>query len=313
MSRESFILHTELIEKLPEDKKSVFIIAYYEYASNGVIPQFEGLEGVIWSEIQRRIDQDQQKYDAIKKRRKNNLKQYKDNTQDEQECTEEEQTMSNVKQSSTKVKLCDSEVKLSDSPTSEYKNTDIGESKPPTSVPTSVPTSDPTSECVCVRDSVSESDKCNVRCENDCVCVCESGQTPPKATTHTQNSKSTARFVKPTVQDIALYVQEASLQNVNAQAFFDYYESNGWRVGGKSAMKDWKAAVRNWARNEMRINCSGKTASAPNSDHSLPLYSSPPKSPTEHVTIGRPWPHSPPQNNRQVTYAEGKENVGDIW
>ena len=29
----------------------------------------------------------------------------------------------------------------------------------------------------------------------------------------------------------------------------DYYQSNGWRVG-KQKMKDWKAAVRNWARRE---------------------------------------------------------------
>ena len=31
-----------------------------------------------------------------------------------------------------------------------------------------------------------------------------------------------------------------------AKKFFNYYESNGWKVGGKTAMKDWKAAARNW-------------------------------------------------------------------
>lgn len=31
--------------------------------------------------------------------------------------------------------------------------------------------------------------------------------------------------------------------------FYDYYESNGWRVG-KTPMKDWQAAIRNWVRNE---------------------------------------------------------------
>ncbi|QJX47809.1 DUF1376 domain-containing protein [Hymenobacter taeanensis] len=33
-----------------------------------------------------------------------------------------------------------------------------------------------------------------------------------------------------------------------AAAFFDHFESNGWRVGGKTPMVDWRAAFRNWMR-----------------------------------------------------------------
>ena len=36
---------------------------------------------------------------------------------------------------------------------------------------------------------------------------------------------------------------------VNAERFMDYYESNGWKVG-KNSMKDWKATVRTWEKNE---------------------------------------------------------------
>ena len=36
---------------------------------------------------------------------------------------------------------------------------------------------------------------------------------------------------------------------MNAQQFFDYYESKGWKVG-KSPMKDWKASVRTWEKND---------------------------------------------------------------
>jgi hypothetical protein len=35
---------------------------------------------------------------------------------------------------------------------------------------------------------------------------------------------------------------------LEVQRFWDYYESNGWRVG-RNAMKDWQAAARNWNRN----------------------------------------------------------------
>lgn len=56
------------------------------------------------------------------------------------------------------------------------------------------------------------------------------------------------RFVKPTLADVT----EAMVGIVNhereAQAFVDHFESNGWRVGGKTPMKDWRAAVRTWKR-----------------------------------------------------------------
>ena len=58
------------------------------------------------------------------------------------------------------------------------------------------------------------------------------------------------RFEKPTLSEIKQYCTERN-NNVNAEHFFDYYESNGWKVG-KNSMKDWKAAVRTWERSEYR-------------------------------------------------------------
>ena len=58
------------------------------------------------------------------------------------------------------------------------------------------------------------------------------------------------RFEKPTLSEIKQYCIERN-NNVNAEQFFDYYESNGWKVG-KNSMKDWKAAVRTWERSEYR-------------------------------------------------------------
>lgn len=53
-----------------------------------------------------------------------------------------------------------------------------------------------------------------------------------------------SHFQKPTVAEIESYCQERK-NGINAQRFFDYYESKGWVVG-KSPMKDWKASVRTW-------------------------------------------------------------------
>lgn len=54
------------------------------------------------------------------------------------------------------------------------------------------------------------------------------------------------KFIKPTLEDIEDYCKERN-NNVDAEKFYDYYMSNGWRVG-KNPMKDWKAAVRTWER-----------------------------------------------------------------
>jgi len=57
-------------------------------------------------------------------------------------------------------------------------------------------------------------------------------------------------FFKPTIDDIEYYFQERN-NNLDAELFFDYYESIGWMVG-KSPMKDWKACVRAWEKREYK-------------------------------------------------------------
>ena len=56
------------------------------------------------------------------------------------------------------------------------------------------------------------------------------------------------RFTKPTLEEVEAYCRERN-KGVDAQRWFDYYSSNGWKVG-KNPMKDWKAAVRTWERSE---------------------------------------------------------------
>lgn len=64
---------------------------------------------------------------------------------------------------------------------------------------------------------------------------------------HEEPKPKTTRFVKPTVEEIETYCKERN-NNVDTQKFYNYYESNGWKVG-KNPMKDWKAAVRTWEKN----------------------------------------------------------------
>lgn len=65
-----------------------------------------------------------------------------------------------------------------------------------------------------------------------------------------QNQKNIygpSKFKKPTFEEVQAYCVERK-NEVNPQRFIDHYSSNGWMVG-KSPMKDWKAAIRNWERN----------------------------------------------------------------
>lgn len=54
-------------------------------------------------------------------------------------------------------------------------------------------------------------------------------------------------FTKPTIEEIAEYCRERN-NTVDAEAFYAFYESNGWKVG-KNAMKSWKMAVVTWEKN----------------------------------------------------------------
>ena len=70
-------------------------------------------------------------------------------------------------------------------------------------------------------------------------------------------------FVKPTVEEIAAYCK-AKNYNVNAQQFFNYYESNGWKIG-RNSMKSWQAAVQNWNIRDKTNNKAAGTMWANNS------------------------------------------------
>lgn len=71
----------------------------------------------------------------------------------------------------------------------------------------------------------------------------EINNTPPKSP-----SRGKGVFVKPSVEEVKAYCEERN-NGIDAEAFIDFYESKGWKIG-KDSMKDWKAAVRNWERSK---------------------------------------------------------------
>lgn len=71
--------------------------------------------------------------------------------------------------------------------------------------------------------------------------ICASDDAPPP-------KKGSKKFVKPTLEEVEAYCIERG-NSVDPQQFMNHYDSNGWKVG-RNSMKDWKAAVRTWEKNE---------------------------------------------------------------
>ena len=169
--RESFVFHSEYIADLPREHKAVFAIYTINYALCGEKPPIEEgtLEYSLWVKIARRIDQEAEKYEAIKAKRAAAGKKHKGNQHTQEEPKQEE---------------------LEEKPQAEKDE----------------PTEKPSEK--------------------------------PKA----------KNFKKPTVEEIQAYCTERK-NSVDARAFFDFYESKGWKIG-TAKMKDWRASVRNWERRQ---------------------------------------------------------------
>jgi len=56
------------------------------------------------------------------------------------------------------------------------------------------------------------------------------------------------RFTPPTVEEVQAYC-EARHNGVDAQAFGDHYAASGWIRGKNTPIRDWRACVRTWEKN----------------------------------------------------------------
>ena len=66
--------------------------------------------------------------------------------------------------------------------------------------------------------------------------------------TNLTDSNKKAFFKKPTLDEVKNYCILRK-NNIEAEAFIDFYESKGWQIG-KETMKSWKACVRTWESRE---------------------------------------------------------------
>jgi hypothetical protein len=60
-----------------------------------------------------------------------------------------------------------------------------------------------------------------------------------------KQEESKLRFTPPSLKEVLDYFKEQEFEMQEAEPFFLYYQANGWHVG-KSKMKNWQAAAKNW-------------------------------------------------------------------
>lgn len=58
----------------------------------------------------------------------------------------------------------------------------------------------------------------------------------------------------PTLELVKEYFKFQNFTEFEAERFFNYYSSIGWLIGGKTKMKDWQAAARNWMLNTPKFS-----------------------------------------------------------
>ena len=68
-------------------------------------------------------------------------------------------------------------------------------------------------------------------------------------------------FFKPTIEDIKSYCDERK-NTVDPEAFWNFYESKGWKVGNQP-MKKWQSAIITWEKKDKDVIKNGKKSNKP--------------------------------------------------
>jgi len=85
------------------------------------------------------------------------------------------------------------------------------------------------------------------------------------------------KFIPPELENVKTFFRENNSSFQVAEMFFNHFESNGWKVGGKAPMKNWNAAARNWIVRDEKYQTQNRSPAQnrlhvnENKDYSEPL------------------------------------------
>jgi len=79
-------------------------------------------------------------------------------------------------------------------------------------------------------------------------CPTESPRQKLEARSQKLETRTEREGLRPTHSEWIAFANEIGWRQADAESAFDYYQSNGWKVGGKASVKDWRACARNCQR-----------------------------------------------------------------
>lgn len=85
--------------------------------------------------------------------------------------------------------------------------------------------------------------------------------------------------IPPAIDEVKEFFISNGSYGSEGENFYNYFQSNGWLVGGKAKMKDWNAAARNWIKRAQNFKSTNRGSSGVESrlhtnndkDYSIPL------------------------------------------
>ena len=94
-----------------------------------------------------------------------------------------------------------------------------------------------------------------------------------------KGEKGKTSFTTSELEEVKSFFIENGSYGSEGENFYNYFQSNGWLVGGKAKMKDWNAAARNWIKRAQNFKSTNRSSSGVESrlhtnndkDYSMPL------------------------------------------
>lgn len=214
----------DIAEKLSKEDAYDYIMACADYYFDGTEPELDGMVDIAFTAVRHSLDK-RRKLVSNQKKRVN--KRWHGNAKDDAADADDQPVDTDSAPEDTNsnpVDTSENPVSTNETPVSDI-DTDKDKDKD--------------------KDNEEDNDKHKDKDNSCAVAQCVSQEPAPK------------RFVPPSHADVTEYAIERGDPPSQVDAFIDHYTSNGWRVGGKSPMKDWKASWRQWMRRRKSGDFSG--------------------------------------------------------
>ena len=262
----SFVFFTEwrhLIKDLPPEVKIEIYEGLSDYVETGEAPDMSPMAAAVFPFLKKRIDENNQKFEEVSQRRKdarekrNKAQQNSTKIDFVEDCKAKTENADNTQQNSTKsdfVSICKQKTENADKGLqTPYENENENEndvSSDEDNIKPHSPNGELPLKGASPEPEASFSDSAAADAGKAVHKNSEENSSPPSSAP--PPSPKSRAFVKPTIEEVRAYFAEKGMKS-DPEHFYDHFESNGWKVSGKSTMKDWKAAARNWERNDSKF------------------------------------------------------------